>query len=282
MKIPPYWIKEEYQGCDGNKWKLHGVSYKSMHEARERLEQRRKLREDFASHPSATEEMVYEHRAMLRALDELESEDYETLMLEPVLEQIDADTLITRNHYGVQVLNSTSLCFVDVDDFPLSLGDTIRGLFGNRITPEEKLMRRLRELCEADSSLGARLYRTCNGWRIMLTGTGILPDSPRMHQLFAALHADPLYQSLCSRQKCWRARLTPKPYRVGAAGYPRPVDSESIHSPESQAWLQRYEQACTGKAVCRLVESMGKHFESSLVELHDKLTSAGIPDMPLA
>jgi hypothetical protein len=117
-----------------------------------------------------------------------------------------------------------------VDAVPLSLGDTLRGLFGRKVTPEEKLLQRLRELCEADESLGARLYRTHHGWRVMLVGAGITPDSDRMHDLFKALHADALYESLCERQQCWRARLTPKPYRVGITRFPRPMDSEATDS----------------------------------------------------
>ena len=203
------------------------------------------------------------------------------LLLEPIVEEVDENNVITRNRYGVQVLNSTTLCFVDVDKFPLSLGDTLRGLFGRKLTPEEKLMQTLRGLCEADSSLGARVYRTHNGWRIMLAGDGLAPDSARMHELSRALHADPLYESLCTRQQCWRARLSPKPYRVGVTRYPRPVSSESVLAPEAQDWLRRYETACAGKAVCRFVDGIGTRISGPVVELHDQLTCALAIDKPL-
>lgn len=263
-------------------WKLRGISYRSMEEARERLEERARLLADFARRRRVSEDEVDEHRASLRALDELQEEDYSVLLLEPVIETLDGSNVITRNRYGVQVLNSTSLCFVDVDAFPLSLGDTLRGLFGRKVTPEEKLLQRLRELCEADESLGARLYRTHHGWRVMLVGAGITPDSDRMHDLFKALHADALYESLCERQQCWRARLTPKPYRVGITRFPRPMDSEATDSEEARIWLQKYESLCQGKAVCRLVDCMGRAIQSPLVELHDRMTQAMLPDAPMA
>ncbi|MBR5329874.1 MAG: hypothetical protein IKV13_00125 [Akkermansia sp.] len=282
MKIPPYWIMEKRRGSDGTMWKLRGISYRSMAEARERLEERARLQADFARRRRVSEDEVEEHRANLRALDELREEDYSVLLLEPVIETLDGSNVITRNRYGVQVLNSTSLCFVDVDAFPLSLGDTLRGLFGRKVTPEEKLLQRLRELCEADESLGARLYRTHHGWRVMLVGAGITPDSDRMHGLFKALHADALYESLCARQQCWRARLTPKPYRVGITRFPRPMDSEAAHSADAQIWLQKYETLCAGKAVCRLVDCMGRAIQSAEVELHDRMTQALVPDAPLA
>ena len=282
MKIPPFWIKEKVRRQDGSVWKLRGISFESMSDARERLDERRRLREAFAGAPAASEQDVEEYRAKLRALDELHEGEYAVLTLEPVLEQLDENNIVTRNRYGVKVLNSTSVCFVDVDEYPLSLGDSLRALFGRKTSPEEKLIEKLRSLCAADESLGVRLYRTHQGWRVMMSGRGIAPDSERMNELFAALHADSLYASLCKRQKCWRARLTPKPYRVGVTGYPAPMDSESASAPKILEWLQRYESACAGKAVCRLVESMGRKITGNVVELHDAETAAGVQDAPLA
>ena len=282
MKIPPYWVTERRRGSDGSLWKLRGISYCSMSEARERLEDRFRIRSEFAARRGVSEEAVAEHCARLRALDELKSEEYSTLLLEPVVEQVDAENIITRNRYRVQVLNSTTLCFVDVDDFPLSLGDRLKGIFGRKTTPEEKLLQTLRDLCAADESLGARLYRTHNGWRVMLTGRELAPASERMHRICRMLHADPLYESLCKRQQCWRARLTPKPYRVGVSGYPCPEDSESVSSPQTLDWIQRYESACCGKSVCRLVDVAGRKMQSNLIERHDRVTGATVPDAELA
>lgn len=278
MKIPPFWTTERSKGIDGQMWRLRGISFSSMEEARERLEARRGLRAEFLRMPGGNFD---DYRAKLRALDEIGEDEYSVLLLEPVVRQLSEDLVITRNRYGVQVLNSTSICFVDVDDVPLSFVETVRGWFGNKLSPEDKLLGIVRSLCEQDSSLGARVYRTHNGWRIMLTGNDLAPASPRMKQLFAALHADPLYVAMCERQQCWRARLTPKPYRVGITRFPRPVDSESIYSPESQEWIAKYESVCMGKAVCRLVDCMGCPILGEGVELHDQLTQAKIADLPL-
>ena len=87
---------------------------------------------------------------------------------------------------------------------------------------------------------------------------------------------------MLTRQQCWRARLTPKPYRVGVPGYPRPMDSESVTTPEAQEWLQRYESACQGKGVCRLVDVVGRKLQSPIIELHDHMTAAHVPDVALA
>ena len=282
IRIPGFWVRETRRGSDGTMWKLRGISYQSMEEARARLEERWRLRKAFAALRTVSEADVEQYSAALRALDELQDDDYRVLLLEPVLEEWDGENVVTRNRYGVQVLNSTTLCFVDVDDVPLSLGDKWRALWGHKMSPEEKLLQGVRKLCAADDSLGARVYRTHHGWRIMLEGKGIAPDSPRMHALFAALHADPLYASLCVRQQCWRARLTPKPYRVGISRFPKAMDSESVRTAESQEWLQRYEILSQGKAVCRLIDSIGRPLTSPWVERHDQLTGAKRMDAPLA
>lgn len=144
------------------------------------------------------------------------------------------------------------------------------------------MLRRVHACCEADQSLGVRVYRTHRGWRLILAGRDISPVGSRMRALFRQLHADPVYESLCIRQHCWRARLSPKPFRVGMAHYPHPQNSEKAHSPEVLDWLRRYEAACEGKAVCRLLDVVGRDISSPLVEMHDQRTRAGIPDCPLA
>ena len=60
------------------------------------------------------------------------------------------------------------------------------------------------------------------------------------------------------------------------------VTSESAQTEQAQAWLQKYESLCQGKAVCRLVDCMGRAIQSPLVELHDRMTLATKPDIPLA
>jgi len=42
-------------------------------------------------------------------------------------------------------------------------------------------------------------------------------------QVFDTLGADPPYRRLCRTQKCFLARLTPKPWRCGVAKPPVPV-----------------------------------------------------------
>lgn len=101
-------------------WKLRGFSFSSMGEAASRLEERFRLLEEFSARKHVSDAEVNTLRARLRALDGCEHDDYTVPLMEPILEQIDTDNIITRNRYGVQVLNSTSLCFVDIDIFPLS------------------------------------------------------------------------------------------------------------------------------------------------------------------
>jgi hypothetical protein len=62
---------------------------------------------------------------------------------------------------------------------------------------------------------GWRIYRTRAGLRLLATQGLVEADSDVADGVFEALGADPLYRKLCKTQKCFRARLTPKPWRCG-------------------------------------------------------------------
>ena len=62
---------------------------------------------------------------------------------------------------------------------------------------------------------GWRIYRTRAGLRLLATHALFDPEAAASDGVFDALGADPLYRQLCKTQKCYRARLTPKPWRCG-------------------------------------------------------------------
>ena len=286
MNIPPYWVREERQVAGGLTIHLRGASYTSMEEARERMETRAALTLQFLQQELETDEF----RQAVREQHAKNPEDgYASEVFEKVVEQVDGQNIITRNGYGAEVLNSTSLCMVDVDRFPdgvpffskLLAGIGI-GAYDKRKASEAALMKQLELLCHEQEDLGARLYRTAAGWRVILQGQGLRHDSDRMLDLSRALDADPLYVGLCRRQGCWRARLTPKYYRLqpSPGPFPRRMASDTPAAGE-EAWLAAYREACKGAAVCRLVESFGRRMESPILSLHDERTLALRPDLPL-
>ncbi len=269
MNIPPYWVRKEQRVGDFT-CRLAGFSHSSMQAAWKMLQQHAIIMQKFFA-AAPTESSVQRMRAALRELRGQGGDSYEVCLLEPVWRTVDASNVITRNHYGALVVNSTDTCFADVDTAPESLWEFVKGLFGAGTPPERRLLDVMRQIHAEHPKLSMRLYRTAKGWRVLLAGEGIELDSPLVDTLFRRLHVDPLYRDLCRKQACWRARLTPKPFRLQLPPCPQAECSEDAASVQAE-WVQEYERACEGRAVCRLVESFGPRLRDGIPELHDELT----------
>lgn len=125
-------------------------------------------------------------------------------------------------------------------------------------------------------------YRTPAGLRLIATHRCFSPAEPAVKELFDALHVDPLYVTMCTRQQCFRARLTAKPWRIGVAAHlsPRPgvwpVKPERL--PERAKWVAEYEAKAAGFAACRWIETFGtgqgNQRAEALRALHDELSRA--------
>ena len=105
--------------------------------------------------------------------------------------------------------------------------------------------------------------------------------------IFQALGADPLYRKLCKTQKCYRARLTPKPWRCefGAGKPPRWPYANARAEKRFQKWEAEYQTASAGWATCTLVRQIGNSMihpdVQHIVKLHDDATRVG-SNLPLA
>lgn len=280
MRIPPYWVRETRELPQGKGvMHLQGTSQVSMSDAAHRLEKRAALRLSFAAGKMGVEEL----RAALRALDghEESAEGYTADICEPIVQKLDEDNIVTRNRYGALVLNTTSLCFADVDRVSGGFLNAIARLFGGGKSDESILIERVQALCAANDNLSVRLYRTAAGFRLVLAGDYLALDAATLFALFRSLDVDPLYSKLCEKQGCFRARLTPKPSRVGVKSAPRCMDSATA-ADVLAAWVPAYEAACKPYAVCRLVECFGRPISHPALTLHDELTGARQIDIRLA
>ena len=135
-----------------------------------------------------------------------------------------------------------------------------------------------------------RVYRTPAGLRVLAMHRTFQPDDADAALLFSALQADRLYTVMCKVQRCFRARLTPKPWRIGIDQRIRPPvaawSAEQAHLPERLHWIARYEQQSKDHAACRYLRSLG---DTSCVDpetehvraLHDAMSRAD-SDLPLA
>ncbi len=200
--------------------------------------------------------------------------------------------VLTRNAYGCLVLNTARAMFVDVDIPGLEYGPENPGFFSRLFGQKshealvEPFLRKAQVWAYSQSGWGWRIYRTRAGLRLLATHTVFEPDSPATMETFDEMGTDPLYRKLCEVQNCFRARLTPKPWRCGLHKPPVrwPFESAEIES-RFQQWEGSYLSAAGQYATCRLVRRIGKDFVhheiQPIVELHDQLTGAE-SDLPLA
>ena len=133
------------------------------------------------------------------------------------------------------------------------------------------------------------IYRTPAGVRVLATHQLFDPSDPAVLDCFNQLGTDPVYQQMCLKQKCFRARVSPKPWRIGIGDHLRPRPGtwpvKEQHIPVRNAWLVRYEAAAASFASCVLVESLGSgaiHPEVLPVQVwHDELSRAN-SQLPIA
>ncbi len=141
------------------------------------------------------------------------------------------------------------------------------------------------EFARRHPDLGVRVYRTAAGLRVLVTGAQAPPSSQRARQILTELGSDPLYVELCATHGSYRARLTPKPFRIGVRSLTvRWPCRDDAQERRWLRWVDRYRAAGAGFAVCRLLSASGPvpgAEEQRLVELHDDRCRVG-EELPLA
>ncbi|WP_396270377.1 hypothetical protein [Ideonella sp.] len=135
-----------------------------------------------------------------------------------------------------------------------------------------------------------RTYKTPAGLRYLVVHACFSPLSDKVAKFFQAVGADPLYVRMCQRQRCFRARLTGKPWRMGIEHRLRPrpgiwpVASERLAL--RQRWVDVYERTAERFSACHFVEEQGEGRTTSeleeVVRLHDEACRALRFDLPLA
>jgi hypothetical protein len=163
----------------------------------------------------------------------------------------------------------------------------VRVLIGGGV--ERIARRRIESFAASHPGWRLRLYRTPAGLRVLALHRLFDPAEPAVAECFAALGADPMFVRMCLNQHCFRARLSPKPWRIGIGDHLRPrpgvwpVKPERL--PERQSWVERYDRASSGHAACRYLDTLGGgpvHPEAAVVQqLHD-LACRAESTLPLA
>ncbi|MCH9696421.1 MAG: hypothetical protein K0U72_18035 [Gammaproteobacteria bacterium] len=134
-----------------------------------------------------------------------------------------------------------------------------------------------------------RVYRTPNGYRVLAMHNTFDPVSGTAQDFMKSIGGDPLYALMCRNQNCFRARLSPKPWRIGVRQHMRPrpgvwpIAEERMS--ERRRWVRMYEKESAGFAACRYEKTFGSGIPSRKCEevrrLHDDLCRAD-SDLPIA
>jgi hypothetical protein len=204
----------------------------------------------------------------------------------------ETSAFLSRNSYGALVLNTRDLMFIDVDFEPppgkvQRFIARLRGGGPSSANGEDAVRNRIQSWCIAHPEIAARVYRTYAGFRVVIVNQALLADSEQARQILDELGSDVMYRRLCELQQSFRARLTPKPWRIHQSTPPArfPFVDEKAER-RYRKWEQYYERACVSFSTCRLVKQSSCSSEplpelAPLLELHDSLTRAN-ENLPLA
>ncbi len=188
------------------------------------------------------------------------------------------EALVTINSYDAQVLNTSSLMIVDVD-----LYDKDGGNFSSAIAYSQKhALLALKAFCETNEDYGFRIYKTKAGLRYICTTHFADPTSFHTERVFRCLLADPLYAQLCRFQETFRARLSPKPWRIGDAEEVSRWEYDRQHGcviPRKQEWENI--RVCKGLGTFGVRKVLPEF--KDIIRYHDNATQAlVVGDIPLA
>jgi hypothetical protein len=284
VNIPPFWSRLKRDGITATGW-----SFTSAADADQRAEENcAKIARQLAAEG-------FDARGKLYYADR------------PVREQIirefrdagdEQNAVITRNAYGSFVLNASRMLFVDVDlpkppPPPNPLVELVKGWLGKKAEPppdqatvEARIVNRARAWASDHAPWSWRVYRTKAGLRFLAVHSEFALDSPLVRGAFDALGADPLYRHLCTMQKCFRARLTPKAWRCNYPAVPVvwPFIDAAAET-KFKEWEAGYLKTCREWRTCQLLETIGSAAAdpklAELVAVHDETTRIEA-DLPLA
>ena len=209
---------------------------------------------------------------------------------EETLLELSSRNIVTRNRYGAEVLNSTQLVFIYVDGaLPSGKGffGWLGGLFSDKSSEDSdtEALARVERLAEkaGHAQTHIRVYRTKAGYRLMLLNCDT--EGKYSGELMKAFHADPLYANLCRIQNCYRARLTPKPYRIRQrkCRFNYPETDETILETQRK-WLDEYNEKIAKFATCHYIGSLNGPngiAVNDAARYHDERTNA-MSNLPLA
>lgn len=313
MKIPRYWKQvfrhvegvsfheDHFKAKDDNSADIFAWGYSDISEKDAEVQAEARVDQIVEALASDRDENFYYPLNVLHEdiLEELGSEGEEK-------------ALVTRNRYFSQILNTDKMMFVDIDvrTWDIRPAGFWQRLFGkasqvearNKIEIEKRYndaLIKAENYVAGDPEAGFLVYRTYAGFRLIASHKTFDPVSEETQQIFDALGTDPLYQKLCKAQECFRARLTPKfwrlnkelgiypsiKFRVTPSMISNWTDDHERRVRNYDEWIDSYEKQHIGNATCQFVKHIGNQKIvqelEPLINYHDQVTQSN-SDKPLA
>lgn len=321
MKIFKYWVKETLDvQLEKKKIKKDFFfgSNISLQDAKDKFNvEKNKLVEAFINFTKQKRDK------RIDVFREYESNIVEPLIKEINIPDITA--YITRNHYGSEVLCVDKVMFLDIDyanvwywddPFPRHKGwskflshffiktktykqtqieidkfkKRVKEIELNYKTNEEteaKILYVLESLLKNKyTDLNFKVYRTRMGLRLIETTRLWEPKSQEVWTLMKDFMCDNVYMLFCLRQNCFRARLTPKPWRVKmtALNMKYPFDTKDDEAAYDR-WVDEYQQKKNLKNVsdvfCQLGTGVINPSLQEIIDVHDNYFKVFAPGKKL-
>lgn len=185
---------------------------------------------------------------------------------------------VQRQFLGCASLGATAI----VPLLVLGVRETLRRRPTNVARSDALALARIEAAVAAVPEARAAVYQTPAGFRVLLLHTTFDPADEAVQRLLASFGTDPAYAQMCALQRCFRARLSGKPWRLRNAPKGRPpggvwpVAADRLAARER--WIAAYEAANQNHAACRFLKDLGigsVHPRCAAVQrLHDQASGA--------
>ncbi|OUS27550.1 hypothetical protein A9Q99_13970 [Gammaproteobacteria bacterium 45_16_T64] len=176
----------------------------------------------------------------------------------------------------------------------LMLTSTLAGFINSlvqRITggQEAKALKRIKQVSSENTALHLRLYRTPMGYRVLVMNDVYSPTSEEAIRLLTDLQSDATYIQMCKNQQCFRARVSPKPWRIGIERLKPnsgvwPIKSERLR--ERTRWVSIYDKKARSYASCHYLLALGSnkvHKKAEFVrKIHDDMCNTAKSSFDIA
>ncbi|MCB1276037.1 hypothetical protein [Prosthecobacter sp.] len=192
---------------------------------------------------------------------------------------------INERHFGLFVLG----CVLSAVGSLLLSAWLFRGYELLAGGSSRRAMRRIRSFSARNPGWNLCVYETPAGFRVLMMHDVFDPSATQVADCFRQLGADPVYARMCLRQHCFRARISPKPWRIGLSSPLRPRPGvwpvKAEHLPKRLQWIHLYEEKSAAFASCRHVGQFGSSVTHPAAEavrkIHDEMSRA-FSGLPLA